>query len=223
MSDTVDISTLPPGLQLQIKMARWEASRRDLEVAAAAEGYDAMLDLIAPAYRRNTPFMPACVYHGRYIPSEHEVTSADLSCVKHRPVIMFGCRARLVAKFTYGPSHSRNGYAEEILRRLIRLKRLTCFTFNEYESEVWPIIRKIGAKHGCSYHYYQRVDFCVRRESDGSGSVLINGKIRHLNAQQIKYIGALYAIVRKTDRDEKRIQALRNARRDGAFTLSIAA
>jgi hypothetical protein len=146
-------------------------------------------------------------------PRQELLRGVGLSVYSHprRPVAMRGAKRCWVNSKSLSHCASANGAAIDVFRRYIRVAKLTCFTTKEYRELTDDIqvaiaqkMRGYGSITGVFY------DYVSHRWAGVEEAPYLNGRqVEGLSASELANLKGMYAIIKKTDSLEERMEQMR--------------
>lgn len=152
----------------------------------------------------------ACDYE--HVPPALELVAWAVQYHPRRPVLMRGSRAGRIYRHQLTESGNPNGYAAALFWRYFKASKVTAFERAEVPIWLDGLKLKIRDRYPHVTHSYHEAvqthwQFCER------GGCYINGNRRWLEPSELSNLRAMYAIIRKAETLEARMEALRAHRK----------
>ena len=151
-------------------------------------------------------------------PRQELLRGAGLSVYSHprRPVAMRGAKRCWVNSKALSHCESANGAAIDVFQRYIRMAKLTCFTTKEYyeltDDIQVDVARKMRGYGSITSVFY---DYVSHRWGGVEEAPYLNGRqVEGLSDSELANLKGMYAIIKKTDSLEERMEQMRAHRKE---------
>ena len=210
----IDLATLTPEVRSQIE---WTIRRAE-EKEATDRKWDALLrdgsdeEIIAAAEAEFDPGCPITLAD-RYdhVPLYCEVRGLWTRYHPRRPVIQRGAKWARIAAHGYSERLCANGWCVDVFHRAIRMSKRTILDSAEYAAFANNLRKRLCDRYRTTSVFDDRIRHRVG-ESNWRRTehwLLIGGKFVILDRSEMHNVSALHAIIKKTDRLDKRLELAR--------------
>lgn len=210
-----ELEGLPPDLiEDALRHACWRAAelrRREEWKALISTGSEAEIIEAAQEYSGGHAVALAKAY--RRVDVWQEIVAWADHLSPRRPVFMKGAKDCLIKAYGNSSHFSANGLAESVLKRWLRLKKVTAFTWSEFDEAVGGVVGQLHKRYHLTHHFGKGIAY-----PPGTGPysplhageralAYIGGKPAFLSASERSNLQALHKIITKTQKLEDRVSA----------------